>query len=72
MVEQDHPVVERERQIGKAAIIGRHVRQILGVADGVVGGKADRPAHEPRQALERDRAITLDQLLRGRETDRPT
>ena len=63
MVEEEHPVVERERKVGNAPIVGRHVGKVLGVSHRIVGGKADRSAHETRQAFERHRAITLDELL---------
>ena len=78
MVEQDHPVVEGEREVGQAAIVGRGVGQVLGVADGVVSGIADRAAGEPRQPRQGDGAIALDQLLeieervaRGEPAGRP-
>ncbi len=50
VVEEDHPVVEGEREVGQAAVVGRGVGQVLGVADGVVGGVADGAAGEPGQA----------------------
>ncbi len=49
MVENHHAIVEGERQVGQAAIVGRGVRQVLGVAHGVVGRVADGAAGEPRQ-----------------------
>ena len=36
MVEEEHPVVEREREVGNAAIVGRNVGQVLGVSHGIV------------------------------------
>ena len=71
MVEEDHPVVEREREVGQTAIVGRGVGQVLGVADGVVGRVADGSAGEPGKPGEVNGAITVEELLRGRETDRP-
>ncbi len=44
VVEHDHAVVERERQVGQVAIVGRGVGQVLGVANDVVAGVADRAA----------------------------
>ena len=36
MVEEEHPVVKRERQVGNASIVGRDVGKILGVSHGVI------------------------------------
>ena len=60
MVEHDHVVVERERQVGQVAIVGRRVGQLLDVADDVVAGIADRAAGERRQLRQRGRAQRLD------------
>ena len=57
VVEEDHPVEEGERQVGQAAVVGRGVGQVLGVADRVVGGVADGPAAEPGQAGQVDRPV---------------
>ena len=67
MVKNHHPVVKRKRKIRQAAIIGRRVRQILGVPDGIVRSIADRPPREPRQAPQLHRAITFDQLAQVAE-----
>ena len=50
VIEQDHPVIEGERQVGEVPVVGRGVGEVLGIADRVVSGVADRPAHESRQA----------------------
>ena len=63
MVEDDHAVVEGERQVGQAAVVGRGVGQVLGVADRVVGRVADRAAGEPGQAGQVDRPVAVDQAL---------
>ena len=63
MVEDDHPVIKRERKIGEPPIVGRRGRQVLGVSHGVVRGIADRAPGKPRQSLEMHCAIALDQLL---------
>ena len=63
VVEDDHPVVEGEREVGQAAVVGRGVRQVLDVADRVVAGVADRPPREPGEARHRGRAIAFDELL---------
>ena len=72
VVEQEHPVVERERKVGNAPIVRGHVGKLLGVSNRVVGRKAHRPAHEPRQALRAAPCDNARRALRDRETDRPT
>ena len=49
LVEDDHPIVERERHVGNVAVIVRSVGQTFGVADDVVPGVADCPAAKARQ-----------------------
>lgn len=57
MVEDDEPVEEREAHVGEPEIVGRGVRQALGVADRVVGGVADRPTGERGQFGEPGRPV---------------
>ena len=66
VVEHDHVVVERERQVGQVAVVVRRVRQVLDVADRVVAGVADRAADERRQLRQlghADRLHALAQLV---------
>ena len=63
VVEEDHPVVEGEREVGQAAVVGRGVGQVLGVADRVVGGVADGPADEPGEARQVDGPVSGEQGL---------
>jgi hypothetical protein len=50
VVEYDHVVVERERQIGELAVVGRRVRKLLDVADRVIARVSHCAAGERRQA----------------------
>ena len=63
VVKQHHPIVKGERKIGKPAVVGGDVRQVLGVSHRVVRRIADRPAGEPREPLEGDGAVLFDELL---------
>ena len=63
MVEEDHAVVEGEREVGQAAVVGGTFGQVLGVADRVVGGEADRAAGEPGEARHVDRPVAIDEPL---------
>src|SRR5438876_7046612 len=42
VIEDHHAVVEGEAEIGKMAVVGRRIRQVLDVADRVITGIADR------------------------------
>ena len=64
MVEDDHAVVEGEREVGQPAVVGRDVGEVLGVADGVVSRIADGPAGEPGEPRQVDGPVPFDQLLR--------
>ena len=63
VVEEDHAVEERKREVGQAPVVARDVGQVFGVADRVVGGVADGAAGEPGQAAHIHRAIAIDELL---------
>jgi hypothetical protein len=63
VVEDDHPVIKGEGEVGQAAIVGGGVGEALGVADGVVGREPDGAAGEPGEAGEVDRPVPLDQPL---------
>ena len=63
LVENDHAIVEGERQVGQLAIVFRSIRQVLGVAHDVVARVSNGAAAESRQAGKVHRAVLLQQFL---------
>jgi hypothetical protein len=49
VVEHDHPVVERKRQIGQPAVVGRRIRKVLDIPHHVVSRVADCTPLKRRQ-----------------------
>ena len=64
MIEQHHAVEEREREVGQTPIVARHIGQVLGVADGIVGRVAHGSAGESGQPGKVNRAMEIDELLK--------
>ena len=62
MIEYHHPIIKRERKIRQSTVVRRRVRQLFGVAHGIVRGIAHRAPRESRQAAQLRRAISFNQL----------
>ncbi len=71
VVENHHPVVEGEGQVGHLPVVGRGVGQPLEIADRVVAGVAHGPAAERRQLRQVDGAEGLDVAAQLGHADRP-
>ena len=67
VVEHHHVIVERKGEVGQLAVVGRRIGQVFDVADRVVTGIADCPAHERRQFVEMDHADRLHLLAQHGE-----
>jgi len=67
VVEHDHLIVERERQVGQLPVVRRGVGQILGVAHHVVAGVADRAAGKRRQFGQRGRSNRVHAFFQFRQ-----
>jgi hypothetical protein len=63
MVEQDHPIVESEREVGQTSIVSRRVGEPFGISYRVVGGISDGSSGEARQTWQMDGSILFEQLL---------
>ena len=66
VVEEDHPIVEGEREIGQPPVVVGDVGQVLGVSHGVVGRIADGPAGEPGEPREGERPGIVRRAAGGR------
>src|SRR5690242_12127595 len=67
VVEDDHAVVEGERQVGQAAIVGRRVGQPFDVANSVVARVSHRAATEARQSRQIGRAVSRQTFLKQKQ-----
>ena len=63
VVEQDHAIVEGEREIGQSAIVVGDIGQVLGVAHRIVRRIADSPAGESREPRQGEGPVFFDELL---------
>src|SRR5208282_5344513 len=64
MIEQHHAVEKREREVGQTPIVARHIGQVLGVANGIVGRVTYGSAGESGKLLKVSRAMQFDELLK--------